>query len=78
MYRRSHLLIGPTIVKIIRLGKMGAFFAEWVRSHVTRRNLESAYARMAHDEEREKEALEWAEATFGDAVMKPGEITRKA
>ena len=29
-------------------------------------NLESAYAEMARDEEREKEALEWAEATFKD------------
>lgn len=29
-------------------------------------DLEAAYSRMATDEARESEALEWAEATIGD------------
>ncbi len=29
-------------------------------------NLDAAYREMAQDEEREAEALEWAEATIGD------------
>jgi hypothetical protein len=30
--------------------------------------LESAYAEMARDKKREKEALDWAEATFKDVA----------
>lgn len=30
------------------------------------KDLETAYAQMVKDEEREKEALEWSEATGGD------------
>ena len=39
-----------------------------VRSCVARRRLESGYARMAEDKEREGEALQWAEATFKDVA----------
>ena len=35
-------------------------------------NLDSAYRDMAQDEEREAEALEWAEAIIGD-VVEPSE-----
>jgi hypothetical protein len=42
------------------------FIEELVRPHVMRPDLESAYAEMAKDEKREKEALEWAESTFMD------------
>ncbi len=31
------------------------------------KNLDAAYREMAQDEEREAEALEWAEAMIGDA-----------
>ena len=37
-----------------------------VRPQVVRPNYESAYAEMAKDKKREKEALEWAEMTFKD------------
>ncbi len=37
-----------------------------VRPHVLFPDLEAAYREMAEDEERETEALEWAEATIGD------------
>ena len=33
--------------------------------------LEAAYREMAQDEEREAEALEWAEATIGDVANEP-------
>lgn len=35
---------------------------------VVRPSLEAAYADMANDAEREKEAEEWAEATFKDVA----------
>jgi len=37
-----------------------------VRPYVIHQELETAYKQMAQDEEREAEALEWAEATVGD------------
>ena len=46
--------------------KISKFIEEMVRPHVIRPNLESGYAEMARDEERERQAEEWAEATFKD------------
>lgn len=48
--------------------KISRFVQELVRPHVVRLDLGSAYAEMAKDSGREKEALEWAEATFKDTV----------
>ncbi len=42
------------------------FINALVRPHVLKPDLEAAYSRMAADEARESEALEWAEATIGD------------
>jgi predicted CopG family antitoxin len=53
--------------KIIGPRKISKFIEGLVRPHVVRPNLESAYAEMAGDKRREKEALEWAEITFKDA-----------
>jgi len=47
-------------------GKIGKFIEDLVRPHVIKENLELAYKQMSKDVGREKEALEWAEATFGD------------
>lgn len=52
--------------KTIGPRKISKFIEDLVRPHVVRPNLESAYAEMARDKRREKEALEWAEATFRD------------
>jgi predicted CopG family antitoxin len=52
--------------KVIGRGRISKFVEDLVRPHVVRPNLEAEYAEMSRDEEREKEALEWAEATFGD------------
>ncbi len=42
------------------------FIESVVRPHVMAQELEEGYRRMAADEAREAEALEWAEATIGD------------
>jgi len=46
--------------------KISRFIEELVRPHVTKKDIYAAYKEMAADEARESEALEWAEATFGD------------
>jgi predicted CopG family antitoxin len=58
VYEGLHKTIGPR--------KISRYIQEIVRPHVVRPNLESAYAEMAKDKKREKEAVEWAEITFMD------------
>jgi predicted CopG family antitoxin len=58
--------------KVIGRGKISRFVTDLVRPHVVRPDLESAYARMAKDKRREKQALEWAETTFKDMANEPG------
>ena len=60
VYEGLHKTIGPR--------KISKFVQELVRPHVLRPNLDSAYADMAKDKKREKEAIEWAEATFRDST----------
>jgi hypothetical protein len=50
--------------KTIGARKISKFVEDLVRPHVVHPNLESAYADMAKDKKREKEALDWAETTF--------------
>jgi predicted CopG family antitoxin len=54
--------------RIIGRGHISEFVEDLVRPHVLGRELEAAYRAMSQDEEREAEALEWAEATFGDVA----------
>ncbi len=58
VYEGLHRTIGPR--------KISKFIEELARPLVVRPNLESAYAEMARDKRREKEAIEWAEVTFKD------------
>jgi predicted CopG family antitoxin len=58
VYEGLHKTIGPR--------KISKFIQELVRPHVVRPDLQSAYAEMAKDKKREKEAMEWAEVTFKD------------
>ena len=60
VYEGLHKIIGPR--------KISRFVQELVRPHVVRPNLESLYADMAKDQKREKDAFEWAEATFKDVA----------
>jgi hypothetical protein len=58
VYDGLHNTIGPR--------KISKFVEQLVRPHVVHTDLESAYAEMAKDKRREKEAIEWAEITFKD------------
>ena len=58
VYAGLHKVIGPR--------KISRFIEDLVRPHVVKARLESAYKRMAQDEARETQALEWSEATVGD------------
>lgn len=44
------------------------FIESLLRPHVVSAAIEEGYRAMALDEEREREALEWAEGTIGDVA----------
>lgn len=52
--------------RVIGRGHISQFVEDLVRPHVLGKDMEAAYLAMSQDEEREAEALEWAEATLGD------------
>jgi predicted CopG family antitoxin len=58
VYKGLYTVVGPR--------RISRFIEELVRPYVMLPELEAAYKQMAQDEEREAEALEWAEATLGD------------
>jgi predicted CopG family antitoxin len=58
VYKGLYTVVGPR--------RISRFIEELVRPYVMLPELEAAYEQMAQDEEREAEALEWAEATAGD------------
>ena len=58
VYEGLHVVVGR--------GRISRFIEDLVRPHVIYQELEATYRQMAQDEEREAEALEWAEATVGD------------
>jgi predicted CopG family antitoxin len=64
VYEGLHRVIGPR--------KISRFVEDLVRPHVIRPSLEAGYAQMAADESQEREALEWAEATFRDVCDEEG------
>ena len=54
------------LYQVIGRRNISQFIEQLVRPHVIGTELDAAYCRMAEDEAREAEALEWAEATVGD------------
>ena len=58
VYEGLREVIGPR--------KISRFIEDLVRPHVIKTELYAAYEEMAADRVRESEALEWAEARFGD------------
>jgi hypothetical protein len=52
--------------KVIGRRNISRFIESIVRPHVLDKDLEAAYAQMAQDDVREKEALEWAGSLAGD------------
>jgi len=53
---------------VIGRRRISQFIESIVRPHVLQPDLAEAYRQMAAEEDREAEALEWAEATIGDAA----------
>jgi predicted CopG family antitoxin len=60
VYEGLHAVIGRR--------RISRFIESLVRPHVVQQELESAYRAMAEEESREREALEWSEATIGDVA----------
>ncbi|HLA82486.1 MAG TPA: addiction module antitoxin [Thermoleophilia bacterium] len=60
VYEGLHRVVGPRHIS--------EFLESLARPHVVLADMDEAYALMASDEHREKEALEWSEATVGDAA----------
>ncbi len=60
VYEGLHSVIGSR--------RISKFIESLVRPHVLKKDLDRAYKQMAQDEEREAEALEWAEGTIGDVA----------
>jgi predicted CopG family antitoxin len=58
VYEGLHAVVGRR--------RISRFIERLVRPHVERDHLDAAYRQMAADEQREAEALEWAEGTVGD------------
>jgi predicted CopG family antitoxin len=52
--------------EVIGPRKISRFIEDLVRPHVIKKEIYAAYREMADDQVRESEALEWAQATFGD------------
>ena len=70
MQRKLTLTIDEQVYEglytVIGRRRISRFIEDLVRPYVIYPDLEAAYMLMAQDEEREAEALEWAEATIGD------------
>ena len=64
VYEGLYQVVGPR--------RISRFIEDLVRPHVLHADLETAYAEMARDEEREQAALEWAEVTVGDVGDETG------
>lgn len=56
------------LVRVIGRRRISGFLEDLARPYVVQGSLETAYAEMARDEQREAEALEWAEGLIGDAA----------
>lgn len=63
VYHALHSVIGRR--------NISHFLTELARPHVVPRAVEEAYREMAADEEREKQALDWAEGLIGDVSDDP-------
>lgn len=70
MHKRMTITIDEEVydglVRVVGRRRISQFLEELARPHVVGESLESAYAAMAADEAREREALAWSEALIGD------------
>lgn len=56
------------LYRTVGAGRISHFIEELVRPYVVHVDLADGYAQMAADEAREREALEWSEATIGETL----------
>jgi predicted CopG family antitoxin len=56
------------LYKVVGKGAVSQFIEDLLRPYVIQNELDAAYKLMADDEERETEALVWAEALIGDSA----------
>jgi len=54
--------------EVVGRRRISRFIENLLRPHVLGKDLDAAYRRMAQEEAREAEALDWAEATAGDVA----------
>ncbi len=52
--------------EVVGRRRISGFIERLVRPHVISADLDAAYLHMARDEDRETQALAWAESTVGD------------
>ena len=57
--------------RVIGRRRISGFIESLVKPHVVREDLAQAYRQMAQDEDREAEALAWAEAAVEDVADEP-------
>jgi predicted CopG family antitoxin len=54
------------LVRVVGRRKISQFIEDLARPHVVGESLNDAYAAMAQDEERERDAAAWTEGLIGD------------
>lgn len=54
--------------RVIGRRRISRFLEDLARPHVLPADMEAAYREMAADEERESQALDWAEGVIGDVA----------
>jgi hypothetical protein len=54
--------------RVIGRRRISRFLEDLARPHVLPADMETAYREMAADEERESQALDWAEGVIGDVA----------
>ena len=57
--------------RVVGRGRISRFLDNLARPHVVNPDIEEAYRKMAADEERESEALEWSEGLIRDVQDDP-------
>lgn len=57
--------------RVVGRRRISRFLTELARPHVVTNALEDGYRAMAADEQREREASEWAENLIGDVADEP-------
>lgn len=59
------------LLRVVGKRKISGFLENLARPYVVEGSLEQAYASMAMDEARERDAQDWAEALVGDVADAP-------